>query len=293
MTKKILLSGILGILFYSCFPLTSSPFCQKKGKVRVFLLAGQSNMEGRAKAEYLTNEDKQRLKRAQKNVTLYYNHRAPAPLDVTKVETHIAKKFGAEYLFGPELFFGIEISKKYPNDKIILIKRSMGGRSLYGAWNPDWDAKKAKETKELNKPKLYSDFVDYAHSILDSIGAGNYIIEAMLWVQGESDGPKVANGKATAAYGENLTKLIRRVRLDFGNPELPFILFEVGHKKVVEAMRDVATHLDHVKLIPQTNDKNSPFYFPKNPQPLGHYTYAGQKKLGRLFAQYFLQQRAK
>lgn len=42
-------------------------------KTKVFLLAGQSNMDGRAKASGLSQEDKLRLKAAQRNVTLHYN----------------------------------------------------------------------------------------------------------------------------------------------------------------------------------------------------------------------------
>src|SRR5210317_1565250 len=99
-------------------------------RIKVFLLAGQSNMDGRAKADCLSKEDKLRIKKAQQNVTLYYNHRPPLPLNTTKVLPHVAKKFKADSLFGPELFFGIKMSEQYPDHKIILIKRSKGGMSL-------------------------------------------------------------------------------------------------------------------------------------------------------------------
>ena len=65
-------------------------------------------MDGRAKASGLSEIDKNRLKKAQKNVTLYYNFSEGKPLDTTKASKHIAKKFGADYLFGPELFFDIK-----------------------------------------------------------------------------------------------------------------------------------------------------------------------------------------
>ena len=60
-------------------------------KTKVFLLAGQSNMDGRAKASGLSEIDKQRLKKAQKNVTLFYNFNEGKPLDTTKVAKHTAK----------------------------------------------------------------------------------------------------------------------------------------------------------------------------------------------------------
>ncbi len=56
----------------------------------------------------------------------------------------------------------------------------------------------------------------------------------MLWVQGESDSGKKGGLKPREAYEMNLTKLISRVRTDFNHPKLPFLMFQVGHGKVVE-----------------------------------------------------------
>ena len=37
------------------------------------------------------------------------------------------------------------MAEKYPNDEFIFIKRSVGGTSLYGCWNPDWTYEKANQ----------------------------------------------------------------------------------------------------------------------------------------------------
>ena len=200
-------------------------------KIKVFLLAGQSNMDGRAKASGLSDIDKQRLKNAQKKVTLYYNFDEGNPLDTTKVAKHTAKKFGADYLFGPELFFGIEMSEKYPNHKIVLIKRSRGGMSLYGAWNPNWSLEKATLIKEEMQPKLYEEFVNYAKKVLAKYDEKEYNLCGMLWVQGESDSGKKGGLKPREAYQENLTNLVASVRRDFNHPELPFCYFKLGLEK--------------------------------------------------------------
>ena len=258
-------------------------------KTKVFLLAGQSNMDGRAKASGLSEEDKDRLKKAQRNVTLYYNFGEGKPLDTTKVAKHTAKKFGAAYLFGPELFFGIKMSEKYPDHKIVLIKRARGGMSLYGAWNPDWTLEKATLIKEQKQPKLYNEFIEYSRKVLSNYEKDSYELCGMLWVQGESDSGKKGGLKPRETYEANLTKLISRVRSDFNQPKLPFLMFQVGHGKVVKAMKTIAKADEYVVLIPQEKDKNSKFYFEKNPPPIGHYVTSSMKKIGNYFFEFYEQ----
>lgn len=249
-------------------------------KTKVFFLAGQSNMDGRARAYNLTVEDKERIKKAQQNVTLYYNHRPSTPLQVTKVANHIARKFKADSLFGPELFFGIKLSEQYPNHKIILIKRAKGGMSLYGAWNPEWSEEKAKLMNELKAPKLYSDFINYAKSILSDLNPNSYEICGMLWVQGETDSGKRFGSEPAETYEANLIKLINGVRTEFSLSNLPFLIFQVGGGNVVKGMQNIAKKDAFVSLIPQSSDKNSKDYYKKNPPPIGHYICESMKRIG-------------
>ena len=110
-----------------------------------------------------------------------------------------------------------------------------------------------------------------------------YEICAMLWVQGETDS---GNEIAAAAYGRNLEQLIRHVRQDVGNENLPFLLFQVGSGKVVDGMKKTAQHLPNVFLLPQSTDPASTDYYPRMEN--GHYNYEGMKKLGQRFAEVFL-----
>ncbi len=246
-------------------------------------------MDGRARACNLTQDDKARIKKARQNVTLYYNHQNPVPLQVTKALPHIAKKFEADSVFGPELFFGIQLSEAYPDHKIVLIKRSKGGMSLFGAWNPDWSKEKAKWMNEQNAPKLYSDFIDYTKSILNTMEPDSYELCGMLWVQGETDSNTNRFGPEPAEqYGENLRKLIDGVRREFSNSELPFLMLQVGSGQVVESMKDIAQNDPYASLIPQENDENYKFYFKRNPPPLGHYVCESMKQIGTLFFETYL-----
>ena len=285
--KKLILFILVFLISGICRAQTPAETTGKK-TIKVFFLAGQSNMDGRARAYRLTEEDKARLKKAGKNVTLYYNHQPPVPLQVTTPDEFVQKKFDTKQVFGPELFFGIKMSEAYPDDQIILIKRSQGGMSLYGAWNPEWSEEKAQLMNEENEPQLYKDFLSYAHSVLSQYDTSEYKICAMLWVQGETDSNIKKYGTAPAdSYEANLKKLISGIRTGFSVHELPFIIFQVGHGKVVEAMKDIAKQDNNVVLIPQEYNKDSKYYFVKNPPPIGHYTYESMKKIGEYFFDYY------
>lgn len=285
MIKKLAFLSLSFLLLISCNAQKQIVNTQKKTKV--FFLAGQSNMDGRARAFNLTKEDRERINKAQNNVTLYYNHQDPVGLQPTKVLPHIAKKFEADTLFGPELFFGVRMSEAYPEHKIILIKRARGGMSLYGAWNPDWDKAKAELMNETKAPKLYSDFIGYAKEIIKGMNPEEYELSGMLWVQGETDSGKRFGPEPAEAYEQNLKNLLNGVRTEFESPNLPFLIFQVGNGKVVEGMQNIAKSDEYVSLIPQSNNKKSKDYYKKNPPPIGHYICESMKRIGEQFFNYY------
>lgn len=250
---------------------------------KVFLFAGQSNMEGRADADKIPLEDVERLEAVKHRIQFYYNSEPVSPLKVTTGSTYVQKKFSLTNVFGPELFFGIELAEAYPNEEFIFIKRSKGGTSLYGAWNPNWTEEKAALTNELKIPKLYSEFISLSRSVLDSMPKNAYEICGMLWVQGEADTNTKRGLQPSESYGDNLTTLIHSVREEFELPEMPFLLFQVGGGKVVEGMLKVAENDTYVGMIPQSSDKKSKDYYPKNPSPLGHYVTNSMKRIGTEF----------
>ena len=289
MTKKICwLFLFLGIILASCsekissVPLRSE--LQPKRK-KVFLLAGQSNMEGRADGGELSQADLLRLEQAGKRVTLYYNHQAPVPLQLTIPKKHIQQKFNLEKSFGPEVFFGIDLAENYPEEEFIFIKRSQGGTSLYGCWNPYWSEEQAALMNESNQPKLFADFVQYSKDILAGLDTNDYEICGLLWVQGESDsGMGKGRGRLPSeSYGQNLRNLIKETRRQFDVPDLPVLIFQVGSGEVVRGMKETANRDDRVILIPQSNNPNSTNFYPKNPPPVGHYITESMKRIGEQF----------
>jgi hypothetical protein len=147
---------------------------------------------------------------------------------------------------------------------------------------------KAKAMQEGDEPKLYSDIISYTKEVLSGVNKDAYELCGMLWVQGETDSGKKKNGTIPAdTYESNLKNLISGVRMEFHQPQLPFIIFQVGSGKVVKAMKNIAKDDVYVSLIPQSKDKNSELFFVRNPLPLGHYTYESMKKIGTLFFDYY------
>lgn len=270
---------------------SASSWCDDTPPItEVFLLAGQSNMDGRGDGSKLTAEDRRRLEAVRQRVYLAYNGRHPEPLDVTVPMPHIARKFGLELTFGPELFFGIQMAEAWPERKILLIKRSLGGTSLYGAWNPSWSLANATHMNEADSPKLFQELVNDIETTTAGLGGEPYRFAGMLWVQGETDSAVKRWGPAPAAsYGDNLTALIQDIREFTGEPHLPFYMLQVGGGDVVSGMQNTAAKMENVYFIPQSTDPESPEYLPKYGPPVGHYSYEGMKRIGLRFAGVALQ----
>ena len=186
------------------------------------------------------------------------------------------------------MFFGINLSKAYPTHNFLFIKRAQGGTSLYGAWNADWSIEKAKLINEENKPRLFADFISTTDKQLSKLPPNSYEIVGMLWVQGESDSGKKHGPLPSETYGENLKRLIQKVRQHYNLPDLPFLMLNVGSNKVVQGMKDAVKHLHNVTLVEKSKDPLKDNYTPTythfwNGKPAGHYNYIGMKKIGELF----------
>ena len=139
--KKRIGMGIflLCLLLFITYPLWSDMLQKPESgkKMKVFLLAGQSNMEGRADANKLLPRDLERLSKVQEKVQLAFNNEPVGPLKAVKSSAEIAEIYKRELIFGPELFFGIVLSEAWPDEKILLIKLSEGASSLHGCWHPE------------------------------------------------------------------------------------------------------------------------------------------------------------
>lgn len=258
---------------------------KNQSRRRVFLFAGQSNMDGRANAEHISAEDVERLQQVQDRIAFHYNRDAPWPLQPVTPKPYTRRKYGLDQCFGPELFFGINMVENNPQDSFIFIKRAQGGTSLHGCWNPYWTLEKATLMDEAEQPKLFADFISYTKDVIAAYEADEYQIEGLLWVQGEDDSSKKRGPIPAEQYYTNLKNLLFETRSQLNVPSLPMYIFQVGSGKVVEGMKRLAAEDPNVYFIPQSEDRTSADFYEKNPPPIGHYTAKSMKKIGQQFYQ--------
>lgn len=163
--------------------------------LKVFVLAGQSNMVGkRGDALALPQE----MKGVQQN--LFFKKSAWVPL-----APGVSEKRG----FGPEISFAYAMGE-YLGEPVGIIKHSSGGTSLAKRWDPS--AEKSLYQMLLNKVK-------------DAQKSRDIEILGMLWMQGEADSK---NQQDAEAYAENFKNFIYTAREDFGSPEMIFIAGRVN-----------------------------------------------------------------
>ena len=274
------------LIFFISYLSSYSQIHLSDEKINVFILAGQSNMAGAANASNLSQTDISELESAQKNISFVNNGNQSVPLNVTIPPDWKKKKYKLDSCFGPEIFFGIELSKKHPKKKFLFIKRSKGGTSLYGCWNPNWTEEKAKYVGELNKPKLFYELLNDINRELSKHEKLDYQISGMLWVQGETDSNLKWGPLPSDTYAENLTNLIKTSRSKLKSFEMPFMIMQVGSKKIGHAMKQVSKELKNVTFIAQNKDVSSFNYLPRL-EDNTHYNYFGMKKIGILFSNNF------
>ena len=199
--------------------------CKGPGPVKIYILAGQSNMEGPGRSDYLKENNLTRLLAERDDVWCVYAGRVSGPL---------LPGYGFRRdNFGPELLFGHKMGDALDND-IILFKSALGGTTLHEDWRPPAAVKRAGG----EAGPLYNQMISRFHTFLrnlDEIYPGynkkrGYEIAGFIWLQGESDCcAKTAEGIGFHNfYKENLDDFISDVRKDVGLPELPVILVQIN-----------------------------------------------------------------
>lgn len=263
--------------------------------VHVILLGGQSNMAGHGDYDKLSDSLKQRIEKISDRVLLSTSNNEE--IEARPLSYYISKdnkKYDFNKHFGPELFIGLTLAEANPKQHYLLIKKAVGGTSLYGAWNSNWSHEKAdiSERGEARKAmQLYSSHIRNIDIQLNKIKASGklYKVIGMAWMQGESD----TNQKITASsYRDNLQDLINAYRTHLGLSKMPFVIgqinvlprkFKSGPQLVRSAMQSLANSNDNIAIV--NTVLNKPWNdYPKHSDNV-HYNTEGQKRLGIAFAE--------
>jgi len=230
----------------------------KKGPVKVFILAGQSNMEGQGKiaADPKRNDGKGSLQYLAKESTTAARFRHLVDKDgkwIVRDDVwiwYLGRKgkltvgYGArEDRIGPELGFGIVMGDCLDN-QVLLVKVAWGGKSLAKDFRPPSSGGEVGTSyKELIRhvKEVLADLKGLFH---DYDGSG-YELAGFGWHQGWNDR---VNQAFNDEYEKNLANFIRDVRKDLGAPKLPFVVAETGmsghaerHPRALSLMRAQAS----------------------------------------------------
>jgi len=216
--------------------------------LKVFILAGQSNMQGYGLAEASekhpfdkpkgglrwlidnpkTGPDFAHLMDAGEN----YVERDDVKIYYERTNTDIASGnlaigYGGHnpteaLVIGPEFGFGWGVGKSL-DGPVLLLKTAWGAQSLSGDFRPPSSGGKCGHR--------YTQMVKIVHKVLDDIGSYfpeykgfDYELAGFAWHQGFSD---LADDRVIH-YEENLTNLINDLRKEFKVPDLPFVIGESG-----------------------------------------------------------------
>ena len=235
-------------------------------QLKVFILAGQSNMVGDGIIEgvhtvgTLAHFVDQNPKHAYLQDTLgdwitrddvwvrYQRNNGPlkkGPLTVG---------FGFPYRIGPELGFGISIGN-YLDEQVLIIKTAWGGKNLAVDFRPPssggttgfYYSQIILEVNEALK-QLSSEFPTYDGNGYELIG--------FAWNQGWSDGESQA---FLNEYEVNMTNFISDIRQDLGVPNMKFVVVNTGIGGSTVVTNDPWVKQLQTHLIPaQSNAANQP-----------------------------------
>ncbi|HZZ73437.1 MAG TPA: sialate O-acetylesterase [Pirellulales bacterium] len=224
-----------------------------KKPIKVFILAGQSNMEGKAKVSLLDYQA------AQPETSKLYAHlrkdgrwaeRDDVWIKFLDRHGNLTVGYGSPGCVGPELAFGTVLGDHYP-EQVLLIKTAWGGRSLWHDFrSPSAGfpaeailqkllAEKQKKQPDATLEQIKENFGFSYREMLKEIDGTladlkkpfpnyadqGYELCGLVWFQGWND---MIDAAATAEYTKNLEYFIRDVRHDLKSPKLPIVVAQMG-----------------------------------------------------------------
>jgi alpha-galactosidase len=254
----------------------AAPSRPADGKLKIFILSGQSNMVGFGQVKGSPGTMETYLKSNPKD----YGHLVDengAPVvrkDVWVVDISypdkprqgwLATGFGADPgHIGPEYGFGFQVGDYY-EDPVLIIKSAWGGRSLSHNFLPPGAGNYPQPQKDGDAGFQYAEILRHVREITGNLGkyyphdAGKgWELAGFGWHQGWNDR---IDQKAVDAYEQNLVHLIKDLRKDLDRPKLPFVIANTGmggwnipdnapYKKRVEKLMNAQLAVDDAAKYP-------------------------------------------
>jgi hypothetical protein len=233
---------------------------EDKKPVKVFILAGQSNMQGHGRISMGKDGDldfaakqeqfaylKKDGKWAERDDVWYYHKSGKGEVTKSNLKPGLG---GTPESVGPELAFGHVMGNHY-DEQVLLIKCAWGGQAIGMTFRPpgsglpedatlqEMYAKAKKKNANLTMDEFkaifgsrYRQTLSEVKDVLSNLkehfpgyqGQG-YEIAGFLWHQGWNDG---CSKQFSQEYEKNMTHFIKDMRKDLGNEKLPFVIATSG-----------------------------------------------------------------
>ncbi|MBQ8739822.1 MAG: hypothetical protein IJZ04_10070 [Clostridia bacterium] len=256
-------------------------------RVKVILLLGQSNATGCALNSYLeknvTSEEYSTYENGFSNVLINYS--VDNQLNSSNgefVRVSVGQGHKSEH-FGPELGIAEELSKKYPDETVVILKYTYSGSCLKTQW-----------LDKNDRGDIYKACMKFTTTYMNALLESNYnaSLDAICWMQGESD----AIGKTADEYYDNQKRFISFLRedLDAYAKEGGIYFIDAGIQEgtifpryeVVNSAKERISEESELNLYFSTIEAGlTTRHEPQNEPDLAHYDSMSELKLGHLFAE--------
>ncbi|MBK1879644.1 sialate O-acetylesterase [Pelagicoccus mobilis] len=282
-----------GVLFALLLMPIAAGFAEaSKGKLKTYLLLGQSNMAGWGDYSSLDSEWTKSLEESDR-IHFCGKETRWEVSGLSPSRRAVEKPYKVNGTFGPEYSFIDSVSQAYSEEELLFFKYAVGGTTLYAAWEKEWTREKAEQVKETReiKHRLYALMLEKIEALevfAQQKGYQGVDIQAVAWVQGESDAGREFSAQA---YKKNLKKFIGNLRRDLPDSEFKFVYLQVNNMKsrfieeVRRSQEELAVEMDNVFVIPSSTVEQ-PDDFPKYDQV--HYNSEGVLNIGKSLAVHVL-----
>lgn len=254
---RLALAALAAALCAAC------PLAQKSRTVKVFVLAGQSNMEGKAQnvlLEHQATDPKTRGFFAHLRKGDQWVERNDVFIKYLKRKGPLTIGYGSPNRTGVELEFGTVMGEHF-KQPVLLIKTAWGGHSLVKAFRSpsaglpsdealEEELAKARERIEKRNKKnnrnealptmddirgaygasyrnMLAEVADVRRNyrkMFPQLGSRKFEVAGFVWFQGWND----QYGGAETEYESNMAHFIRDVRKDLEAPKMPFVIGLMG-----------------------------------------------------------------
>jgi hypothetical protein len=260
--------------------------------VDVYLLAGQSNMQGTGRVDALPADWRRPF-----DGVWFWSGSAFEPLEPET--TRLSSRPGE---FGPELGFARGLRDAGRTGPLYLVKFHRSGQGLHAGWDGNrWVGPTPGPGRATFYPgdapddpdtgRHYRSWLEQVRAAAAGLRAAGLdpVFRGVVWMQGEQDSK---HADAAGSYASNLRRLRARLGEDLGAPGLPWVYGQVLPHEPAQAR---FTHRERIRAEMAALDARSGaatatpgmWMVPTDGMPLHadtvHYDAEGQRRLGLAF----------